>query len=146
MSWESECGATCRQWGTPSLGVNSCSSLEFICKARTTGRGLAAWSAAVYKCSVLSRRHLALQLSERPEQSSLLSLRSWPAEKWVEVRLSFLSFLSFLSMAQMWALLSRVPDIKISDFSFRSTNYVSYFLGDNQTSRISAREDPAVAK
>lgn len=42
-----------------------------------------------------------------------------------------------------------VQSMRHTDFrflSFRSTSYISYLLGDNLTSRISDREDSAVAK
>lgn len=135
MSWESYTVSTCRQWSTPSLGVNSWSSLEFSFKARTTGRGLASlvsWCLQMYSPLLHIAGSSALQLFEGPEQSSLLSLRKLPPEQWVEIRLSAI-----------------VQSMRHTDFrflSFRTTSYISYLLGDNLTSRISDREDSAVAK
>lgn len=141
MSWESYTVSTCRQWSTPSLGVNSWSSLEFSFKARTTGRGLASlvsWCLQMYSPLL----HIAGSSALRGTWAELAVV----IEKVTTRAVGGDKTLLFVNGTDVSTIVQSMRHTDFRFLSFRTTSYISYLLGDNLTSRISDREDSAVAK
>lgn len=102
---------------------------------------LAAWSASIYRCTVLSSRQLALPALPQARGALAVFMEMTTTGEVVGGETPF-----FDNGTDVRTLVQSTRDTDFRFLRFKPRNHTSLLLGDNWTSRISDREDSAVAE